>query len=31
MEPKNYIVTKIEGEYAYIKDEAGNEIFIYFN
>ena len=28
MEPKNYIVTKIEGEYAYLKDEEGNEIFI---
>lgn len=28
MEPKDYIVTKIEGEYAYIKDESGNEIFI---
>ena len=21
MEPKNYIVTRIDGEYAYIKDE----------
>ncbi len=29
MEPKNYTVTKIEGEYAYIKDETSdNEIFI---
>lgn len=28
MEPKDYVVTKIEGEYAYIKDEDGNEIFI---
>ena len=29
MEPKDYILTKIEGEYAYIKDiESGNEIFI---
>ncbi|MBR4893413.1 MAG: hypothetical protein IKZ35_05490 [Clostridia bacterium] len=28
MEPKDYIVTKIEGEYAYLKDEEGNEIFI---
>ena len=29
MEPKDYIVTKIEGEYAYIKDrETKEEIFI---
>lgn len=28
MEPKNYIVTKIEGEYAYLEDEDGCEIFI---
>lgn len=29
MEPKDYIVSKIEGEYAYLKDiENGNEIFI---
>ena len=29
MEPKDYILTKIEGEYAYLKDiETGNEIFI---
>lgn len=28
MEPKDYVVTKIEGEYAYIKDTEGNEIFI---
>ena len=28
MDPKDYIVTKIEGEYAYITDEGGNEIFI---
>lgn len=29
MEPKNYIVTKIEGEYAYIKDVLTNdELFI---
>ena len=28
MEPKDYIVTKIEGEYAYLKDEDGQEIFI---
>ena len=29
MEPKDYIVSKIEGEYAYLKDvETGNEIFI---
>ena len=29
MEPKDYIVSKIEGEYAYLKDvESENEIFI---
>lgn len=28
MEPKDYIVTKISGEYAYIKDTEGNELFI---
>lgn len=29
MEPKDYTVVKIEGEYAYLKDEAtGNELFI---
>ena len=29
MEPKDYILTGIEGEYAYIKDiESGNEVFI---
>ncbi len=29
MEPKDYILTKIEGEYAYLKDvETENEIFI---
>ena len=29
MEPKDYIVTKIEGEYAYIKDiQTGDELFI---
>ncbi len=29
MEPKDYILSKIEGEYAYLKDtETGNEIFI---
>ena len=29
MEPKDYIVTKIEGEYAYIKDILTNdELFI---
>ena len=29
MEPKDYILSKIEGEYAYLKDiENGNEIFI---
>ena len=31
MEPKDYIVTKIEGEYAYLKEVGGdteNQIFI---
>ena len=28
MEPKNYTVTKIEGEYAYLTDENENELFI---
>ena len=29
MEPKEYIVSKIEGEYAYLRDiQSGNEIFI---
>lgn len=29
MDPKDYIVSKIEGEYAYLKDiENDNEIFI---
>ena len=29
MEPKDYIVKRIEGEYAYLKDiETGGEIFI---
>jgi hypothetical protein len=29
MEPKDYIVTKIEGDYAYIKDtETCDELFI---
>lgn len=29
MEPKDFILDRIEGEYAYLKDiEAGNEIFI---
>ena len=29
MEPKDYILTRIESEYAYIKDiESGNEVFI---
>jgi len=28
VEPKDYIVTRIEGEYAYIKDRDGNEVFI---
>lgn len=29
MEPKDYVVSKIEGEYAYLKDvQTGNEVFI---
>ena len=29
MEPKDYILTRIEGEYAYLKDtQSDNEIFI---
>ena len=31
MEPKNYIVTKIEGEYAYLREldrSEGEELFI---
>jgi len=31
MEPKNYTVTRIEGEYAYLMDESGavaEELFI---
>lgn len=29
MEPKDYILDRIDGEYAYLKDiESGNEIFI---
>ena len=29
MEPKDYIISRIEGEYAYFKDiDSGNEIFI---
>jgi len=29
MEPKDYVLTKIEGEYAYLKDtKSDNEIFI---
>lgn len=29
MEPHDYILDRIEGEYAYLKDiESGNEIFI---
>ena len=31
MEPKNYTVTKIEGEYAYLREEGGaadEELFI---
>ena len=29
MEPKDYILDRIEGEYAYLKDiNNGNEIFI---
>ena len=29
MEPKDYTVSRIEGEYAYLKDDvSGNEVFI---
>lgn len=29
MEPRDYTVTKIEGEYAYLRDECtGDELFI---
>ena len=28
METKIYKITKIEGEYAYIEDEGGEELFI---
>ena len=30
MEPKDYVVTRIEGEYAYLREENGNgeELFI---
>ena len=29
MEPRDYILSRIDGEYAYLKDtENGNEIFI---
>lgn len=28
MEPKDYTVTKIEGEYAYLRDDKGEELFI---
>ena len=28
MEPKDYTVSKIEGEYAYLRDEEGNELYI---
>ena len=28
MEPKDYTVTKIEGEYAYLADHSGEELFI---
>ncbi len=29
MEPKDYIISRIEGEYAYLKDiKTGNEVFI---
>lgn len=28
MEPKDYVISKIEGEYAYLKDIDNNEIFI---
>ena len=28
MEPKDYTVIKIEGEYATLRDTAGNDLFI---
>lgn len=28
MEPKDYTVVKIEGEYATLKEDNGNELFI---
>ena len=28
MEPRDYILTRIEGEYAYLADENGDEVFI---
>lgn len=28
MEPRDYTVTKIEGEYAYLEDDTKNELFI---
>lgn len=28
MEAKIYVLTKIEGDYAYLKDEGGEELFI---
>ena len=28
MEPKDYTVKRIEGEYAYLADENGEELFI---
>ena len=28
MEPKDYTLTRIEGEYAYLTDDLGGEVFI---
>ena len=28
MEPKDYTLVRIEGEYAYLADECGEEVFI---
>ncbi len=28
MEPRDYTLTRIEGEYAYLTDENGEEVFI---
>lgn len=28
MEPKDYTLTRIEGEYAYLTDDEGNDVFI---